>query len=187
MLYYIEIQGERFGYKLLTRRQLREALDNADEGSLDFEDEVCRACVVETPDTFPGWDDCLAGIPTALCEDIMMSSGYVREVTDPSSGRIKRFIPEVEMQAIQWAQTAQARLDTLIVFCFPKYSYEDLEDMDPEEYYKCAAGSQLIIGGVYGMDASVFLDPSRDGRPAPQQGAAPPPSQGHGQSKYAVQ
>lgn len=174
MIQRTEILGERYSYRLLTRRELREALESSPDDPLEFEENICRACITEVPDDFPGYTDCLAGIPTTLCNEIMAASGYT---SDQSA---------FEQEALTWAQTPQARMDVLICFCFPKWSIDDLESMDPHTYYKYAAASQLIIGGVYGMDASTFLDPSRDGQPAPPRGPAPPPPQRQ-QSPYLIQ
>jgi hypothetical protein len=157
----VEILGQEYHYRLLTRRELRTALENSNDDALLFEEEVCRTCATGTPEDFPGFDHCLAGIPTTLCQRVMESSGYTEQVSS------------LEAEALEWAKTPQARMDTLIVFCFPKKDYDDLEDMDPRSYYRYAAGAQLVIGGVYGMDASVFLDPSKDGsrQGRPPQGA----------------
>lgn len=171
--HYADTCGYQFGFKLLTRRQLRETVEAVGDDSIAFEDEVCRLCVTQMPSDFPGFDDCLAGVPTELCAQIMAQSGYAAPETDPVTGAPVQVMSPLEEAAMQWAMTSQARLDTLIVFCFPRLSYETLEDLDPEFYYQYAAGSQLIIGGVYGMDASTFLDPSKDGRPGPPKGAPP--------------
>lgn len=177
MLHYTEILGERYGFRLLTRRELREAVEAAGGDSLSFEDDVCQRCLVETPPKFPGIDACLAGIPTELCRVIMEASGYAGEN------------PSLERDAMAWAMTAQARMDVLICFCFPKVALQDLDDMDPYWYYRYAAASQLVIGGVYGMDASAFLDPSKDALPGPSapHGAAPPPPRSRQKSKHLIQ
>lgn len=148
--YRVDILGETYSYRLLTRRELRSALENSNDDALSFEEEVCRICIIATPEDFPGFDYCLAGIPTSLAQVIMEASGYTDDVSS------------LEREALEWAQTPQARMDTLIVFCFPKMSYDDLENLDPRSYYKYAAGAQLVIGGVYGMDATTFLDPTKD-------------------------
>ena len=170
MLHYTEILGEQYGFRLLTRRELREAVELADGDSLGFEEDVCQRCVVDTPPDFPGYDQCLAGVPTHICAEIMRISGY-------TEGEV-----QLESDAIEWAMTPQARMDVLISFCFPRVTLQDLDDLDPYWYYRYAAASQLIIGGVYGMDATSFLDPAKDMQRTA--GPAPPPRK---QSPYLIQ
>jgi hypothetical protein len=189
MIEYASVLGERYGYRRLTRGELKEAMSIAEDSELEFEDFVCVTCVTEQPPGFPGWDLCLAGIPSMLCREIMVASGYIREAPHPETGELVPVIPTVERQAMAWATTPEARYDVLICFCFPRIALSDLDRMDPLEYYQYAAASQLIIGGVYGMDASNFLNPALDGKPGPPkrpqrpQGAPPPPPN----SPYLIQ
>lgn len=153
----VEVLGELYGFRRVTRREIKELDALYPEDVFGFEDALCEMCVIEVPSDFPGWDDCLAGLPTTLTQTIMQESGF----TDDSA--------DFQHSAIEWAESPEGRLDTLIAFCFPSVSLSAMDDMDPELYCRYAASARLIVTTIYGMDPSSFLNP--DYVPPPQ---APP-------------
>jgi len=150
----VSILGEDYTYRLLTRKELRELVDQSKDDPTLFEDLVCALCIVEWPPGYTCIDDCLAGIPITLCEKIMLDSGY--------SGGESAVVSQFEANAVEWAKTPESRIVSLICFCMPMLSKDAVENLDPEDFYYYAAMAQLIARGLYGMDVSNFLDPSQD-------------------------
>lgn len=148
----VEILGQTYIYRLLTRKELRDITQECDGLAVVFEDLVCEKCVVSYPENFPGLDDCLAGIPTTICETVMAKSGY----SDESA------LSSFEAEAVEWASTPESRIISLICFCMPSMTKDAIESLDPEDFYYYAAMAQLIAKGLYGMDASGFLNPEKE-------------------------
>jgi hypothetical protein len=169
--YVTSVLGKDYRYRLVTRRELRTLFEEAQGDHILFEDLVFSLSVVETPEDFPGLDECLAGVPTAVVEQVLANSGYAPAA---SSGEGVRLTPPEE-KALEWVRGAQSRVDMLICFCFPGITLNSLEDMNPEEYQKYVAGAHIVARSLYGMDIAAFLDPDSDGAsPASARSPHPP-------------
>jgi predicted nucleic acid-binding protein len=59
----VEILGDIYEFRRVTRKEIRDIEALANDDVLAFEDAIVVACATRLPPTFPGWDDCLAGIP----------------------------------------------------------------------------------------------------------------------------
>lgn len=159
------VLGQEYAYRLLTRREFREIQNSCDRDPVLFEELVCEKCVTAYPEDFPGLDDCFAGIPTTLCDIIMLQSGYSADIDSANTS-----LNTMEVAALEWAKTPESRIISLIVFCMPSLTKDAVEDLDPEDFYYYAAMAQLIARGLYGMDVSGFLDPSQDQEARPKRG-----------------
>lgn len=151
-VYWKTILNEEYGYRLITRGELNAIREEANNDSIIMEDLVCKKCTRYVPDDFPGWDDCLAGIPFELSKEILDKSGYLSE----------KSVRALEQEAADWAKTQDARFDSLICFCFPGTTVDMLDELSPQDWHRRAAMAQLIVAGIYGIDPSGFLDPSKD-------------------------
>lgn len=166
LLHEADVLGQRYRYRLLSRRELRVAFDTADNDQLLFEELVFSSAVVELPEDFPGLDNCLAGVPTEVCKKIMQSSGYLAAGDTESP---------LEASAVEWAMSQQGRADMLICFCFPTLNLETLEDLDPEVYCKYSVAAQVVASGLYGLvNLGDFLDPTKDRAPSEPRKQRPP-------------
>lgn len=154
-IYWMDILGETYGYRLLTRGELKRAQNIADGDSVVLEDVICEICTVQLPENFPGWDDCLAGIPHELAKTILDKSGYL------TSNSLR----ELEAEAAEWAKTQDARYDSLICFCFAGTTPEILDNLPPQEWHRRAAMAQLIVAGIYNIDPAEFLNPGKETNP----------------------
>jgi len=175
--YTTTILGQEFGYRLISRKELKHVQQLASGNAITLEDLVCNTCVISTPETFPGWDDCLAGVPSELAKAILDGSGFLS----------KESMQRLEEEAAQWAMTQDARFDALITFCHPTITDEDLDTMSPKRWHLLAAKSQLIVAGLYGIDTTDFLDPSKKLSSTQPQQPLPPTPQGLPQAgEYGV-
>jgi hypothetical protein len=162
----VEILGQLYTFRAISRKEYRTLLEDSKGDSISFEDSLAELATITLPETFPGWDECLAGIPNTLAKSILYLSGLGGEES------IKALQDEVHV----WASTQEARIDALICFCFPTIKPDDLEDLDPLAWYRYAAMAQMILIGLHGMDPTPFIT----GEPAKQQPAQQPmiPAQG---------
>jgi len=155
----ISILGETYTYRSLTRKEYKEILAENLDDPVGFEDEIAKLCTLKIPDDFPGWEDCYAGIPSTLAEAILDASGMLNEDS------VRKLIKAVE----DWASTDEARIDCLICFCFPTMTPDILESMESLTWYKYAAMAKMIMGGIHGVDPSVFLEGTPPAQVLPQQ------------------
>lgn len=145
----VEIGGYRFHYRLLTRGELRRLLEKYGGSQIFFEDAVCNQALVEPwPKNFPGFDECLAGVPTALAAHILNDSGFTDEGQEESVAK-----------ALSWIDTEEGRSDALICYCFASVPMEALDAMTVDAYNKHLVAASVLMKTFHNIDPQALLNP----------------------------
>lgn len=113
-----EYNDEIYIYKLLSRKVYKNLIANPQLTQIEKEDEVCRECILWPRDFDP--DECDAGLPTHLFEQIMTNS-FLTGVDD--------MITLIEISRDE-AEQLDSQMGCIINEAFPNYSMEEIESWD---------------------------------------------------------
>jgi len=150
--YKVTVLGVEYVYRGATRAEIERILRM--ESEVEQEDEICRLCVLQPKDV--DWDNILAGVPTALAEKILEASG----MTEESS---KKFWEEAQ----EWILSSSGKTESLMMGVF-HLPLSVISNMDPEEWYRTAAASQLLAVTMFGMDIQKYINMTPgDGKATP--------------------
>ena len=119
-----EYNNEIYIYKLLSRRAYKNLIANPNLTQIEKEDEVCKECILWPRDFNP--DECDAGLPTHLFEQIMTNS-FLTGVGD--------MITLIEVSRDE-AEQLDSQMSCIISEAFPNYSMEEIEEWDMVKFCK---------------------------------------------------
>lgn len=123
-IFFSEIDNEIFIYKPITRKEYKDLTSNIYMSELDINDELCKAALL-FPSDFD-FDECAAGIPDKLFEDIMLKSCLLNTNDMATLIEINR----------EEADELESQMIMLISESFPNYSYEEIENWDMYKFCK---------------------------------------------------
>lgn len=119
-----EYNDEIYIYKLLSRRAYKNLIANPNLTQIEKEDEVCKECILWPRNFDP--DECDAGLPTHLFEQIMTNS-FLTGVDD--------MITLIEVSRDE-ADQLDSQMSCIISEAFPNYSMEEIEEWDMIKFCK---------------------------------------------------
>jgi hypothetical protein len=156
-----------FRVRPLTRAEFTQARSSSSgSGSLELEDYILRAAVLETPADFQNqpwdWDRVYAGIAQQVVEKVLGLSGFGC-MPDPL----------VTAPAETYLAGEESRYDLLILMAF-NYRLEELWEMAPELWYRLIGLAEMKLA-LLGVDPQQILNPTGK-KAAPKASVTLPPS-----------
>ena len=130
------IEDYVFITKPLSRKEYRDILNNEILSNTEKKDEICKACILYPPNF--DLDECLAGIPDQLYENIMETS-YL-EPNDMAN------LIELYREEMNYADNL---MTCIIAKAFPSYKLDELENMDMLEFCRLYSRAEWIINKMY--------------------------------------
>lgn len=121
---FAEYDNEIYIYKLLSRKAYKNLITNPSLTQIEKEDEVCKECILWPRNFNP--DDCDAGMPTYLFEQIMTNS-FLTGIED--------MITLIEASRDE-AEELDSQMSCIISEAFPHYSMEEIEEWDMIKFCK---------------------------------------------------
>lgn len=158
-LYFDEIYGQLFIYAPLSRRDFRKIMYNQEINDLDKEDMICSKALLWPEDY--DFDECLAGIPHALYEQIIKKSFLYN--TDDMVYLIEAFREESE--------ELDSQMSCIISEAFPHYTMDEIENWDMIKFIKMYTKAEWKLKNLRNMDLTTdvaeFLQTM--GEPVPEE------------------
>jgi hypothetical protein len=137
-VFFSEIDGQLFSYRPLGRKEYKDILTNESLSDFDRQDAIVKAALIY-PTNFD-LDDCPAGIPNQLCNDIVEKS-----CLDPES-----MIYLLHMQR-QEAEQLGSEMACIIAEAFPSYTIEEIETWNNFKFMKIYAQAEWILKNIRGV------------------------------------
>lgn len=137
-VFFSEIESQLFAYRPLGRKEYKDILQNENLGDLDKQDAIVKTSLIY-PTNFD-LDDCPAGIPNKLCEDIVEKS-----CLDPES-----MIYLLHMQR-QEAEQLGSEMACVIAEAFPSYTMDEIESWNNFKFMKLYAQAEWVLKNIRGV------------------------------------
>lgn len=131
-VFFSEIDGQLFAYRPLGRKEYKDIVtnDNLDEWSK--QDAICEAALIYPTDF--DLDNCIAGIPDQLCNDIISKS-----CLDPES---MLYLLHMNRQE---ANTLGSEMACIIAEAFPSYSIDEIESWNNFKFIKLYSQAEWVL------------------------------------------
>lgn len=139
-LYFDEIYGQLFIYSPLSRKEYRKIMANPELNDLDRQDLICLKALL-WPEKYD-FDNCLAGIPNALYEQIVKKSFLSN--TDDIVFLIDRYREE--------AEELDSQMCCIISESFPNYTMEEIESWDMIKFTKMFTKAEWKMKNLRNME-----------------------------------
>ena len=197
-VFFSEIDGQLYSYRPLGRKEYKDILTNENLNDWDKQDAIVKTALV-----YPvalDLDECPAGLPEQLCNDIVEKS-----CLDPES-----MVYLLHMNR-QEAEQLGSEMACIIAEAFPSYTLDEIESWNNFKFIKTYTQAEWVLknirgvqfqfdvldylADVAGMTADELVDmgikteenyqqpqqqqQSQQPRPQPQQPAAAPQKQGN--------
>lgn len=137
-VFFSEIEGQLFAYRPIGRKEYKDILTNENLDDFDKQDAICKTALVY-PENFD-LDDCSAGIPDKLCNDIITKS-----CLDPES------MIYLLHSNRQEAEQLGSEMSCIIAEAFPSYSLEEIESWNNFKFMKVYAQAEWILKNIRGV------------------------------------
>ena len=197
-VFFSEIDGQLYSYRPLGRKEYKDILTNENLNDWDKQDAIVKTALVYPVDL--DLDECPAGLPEQLCNDIVEKS-----CLDPES-----MVYLLHMNR-QEAEQLGSEMACIIAEAFPSYTLDEIESWNNFKFIKTYTQAEWVLknirgvqfqfdvldylADVAGMTADELVDmgikteenyqqpqqqqQSQQPRPQPQQPAAAPQKQGN--------
>lgn len=195
-VFFSEIDGQLYSYRPLGRKEYKDILTNENLNDWDKQDEIVKTALVYPVDF--DLDECPAGLPEQLCNDIVEKS-----CLDPES-----MVYLLHMNR-QEAEQLGSEMACIIAEAFPSYTLDEIESWNNFKFIKTYTQAEWVLknirgvqfqfdvldylADVAGMTADELVDmgikteenyqqpqqQQQQPRPQPQQPAAAPQKQGN--------
>lgn len=140
-----EIEEQYFIFKPLGRRTFREIEQNYELTDFEKEDAVCKAALLFPMDF--DFDNCLAGIPTALSSEILEKSFL---------STVEQFSFLIERSREQ-TNELDSQMTLIINEAFPNYRIEEIEDWDMFKFCKMFAQAEWKLRTLRSSELSIDI------------------------------
>ena len=137
-VFFSEIDGQLFSYRPLGRKEYKDIITNENITDLDRQDAIVKTALVY-PVNF-NLDDCPAGIPDKLCQDIIEKS-----CLDPES-----MIYLLHMKR-QEAEQLGSEMVCVIAEAFPSYTIDEIESWNNFKFMKIYAQAEWVLKNIRGV------------------------------------
>jgi hypothetical protein len=137
-VFFSEIDGQLYSYRPLGRKEYKDILTNENLNDWDKQDAIVKTAVVYPPDL--DLDDCPAGIPDQLCNDIVEKS-----CLDPES-----MLYLLHMQR-QEAEQLGSEMACVIAEAFPSYTMDEIESWNNFKFMKIYAQAEWVLKNIRGV------------------------------------
>lgn len=137
-VFFSEIEGQLFSYRPLGRKEYKDIVTNENISELDKQDAIVQAALIYPVDY--DLDDCPAGIPDQLCNDIIEKS-----CLDPES-----MIYLLHMNRLE-AEQLGSEMACIIAEAFPSYSIDEIESWNNFKFMKIYAQAEWVLKNIRGV------------------------------------
>ena len=138
-VFFSEIDGQLYSYRPLGRKEYKDILTNENLNDWDKQDAIVKTAVVYPPDL--DLDDCPAGVPDQLCNDIVEKS-----CLDPES-----MLYLLHMQR-QEAEQLGSEMACIISEAFPSYTMDEIESWNNFKFMKLYAQAEWVLTNIRGVE-----------------------------------
>jgi hypothetical protein len=138
-VFFSEIDGQLFSYRPLGRKEYKDILTNENLDDWDKQDAICKTATIYPVDY--DFNDCPAGIPSKLCDDIVEKS-----CLDPES-----MIYLLHMNR-QEAEQLGSEMVCVIAEAFPSYTIDEIESWNNFKFMKIYAQAEWILKNIRGVE-----------------------------------
>ncbi len=134
------IMDEIFIYRPITRYEYKTIM-TADIEDFEKQDLICDTCVLY-PENYD-WDDCLGGIPSELCNEILDKSCVSLEDMGILLEMYREEMNELENQMV-----------CIISKAFPAYKLDEIEKLDTINFTKLFTRAEWILQNLDGLEVN---------------------------------
>lgn len=138
-VFFSEIEGILFVYRPLGRKEYKDIYNNVNLSDLDKQDAICSTALIYPKDF--DLDDCAAGIPSQLFQDIIDKS-----CLDAESMYHLLTINREE------AEQLGSEMACIIAEAFPSYSIDEIESWNNFKFMKIYAQAEWILINIRGVE-----------------------------------
>ena len=147
-VFFSEIEDELFMYRPLGRKEYKDILNNENLDDWDKQDAICKTVLIYPFDF--DFDECSAGVPTKLYQEIIEKS-----CLDPESMYYLLHIQREE------AEQLGSEMACVIAEAFPSYTIDEIESWNNFKFIKLYAQAEWVLktirGVQFGMDVGDYL------------------------------
>ena len=138
-VFFSEIEDELFVYRPLGRKEYKDILTNQNLDDYEKQDAICKTVLVYPIDF--DFDDCLAGIPNLLCEQIIEKS-----CLDPESMLYLLHMNREESEQLG------SEMACIIAEAFPSYTIDEIESWNNFKFIKLYAQAEWVLKNIRGVE-----------------------------------
>ena len=142
--FFTKIENELFIYRPITRKEYRNIYKNENLNNYEKQDEVCRTSILYPKDF--DFDECSAGIPNLLFNEIMEKS-----CLDPES---MYYLLSIERdEALQLG----SEMVCMIAEAFPAYTIDEIESWNNYKLMKIYAQAEWTLTNIRGLQFEIDI------------------------------
>ena len=134
-VFFSEIDGQLFAYRPLGRKEYKDIITNESLDEWDKQDAICTTALFYPTDF--DIDNCIAGIPDQLCNDIINKS-----CLDPES---MLYLLHMNRQE---ASTLGSEMACIITEAFPSYTIEEVESWNNFKFIKTFSQAEWVLKNI---------------------------------------
>ncbi len=143
-VFFSEIEDILFIYRPLGRKEYKDIYNNTNMSELDKQDAICLTTLIYPKDF--DFDDCSAGIPDKLFNDVIEKS-----CLDPESMyHLLNFNREE-------AEQLGSEMACIIAEAFPAYSIDEIESWNNFKFTKLYAQAEWILTNIRGVEFKIDI------------------------------
>ena len=137
-VFFSEIEGQLYSYRPLGRKEYKDIVTNENLNEWDKQDAIVKAALIYPTDF--NLDDCPAGIPDKLCQDIIEKS-----CLDPES---MLYLLHMNRQE---AEQLGSEMACIIAEAFPNYNLDEIESWNIFKFMKVYAQAEWVLKNIRGV------------------------------------
>ena len=137
-VFFSEIDGQLYSYRPLGRKEYKDIVTNENLNEFDKQDAIVKTAIIYPVDFDP--DNCPAGIPDQLCNDIVEKS-----CLDPES-----MIYLLHSNRLE-AEQLGSEMACVIAEAFPSYSLDEIESWNNFKFMKVYAQAEWVLKNIRGV------------------------------------
>ena len=144
-VFFSEIDDELFIYRPLGRKEYKDIVTNQNLDDYEKQDAICKTVLVYPVDF--DFDNCLAGIPDKLCQEVIEKS-----CLDPES-----MLYLLHMQREESGQLG-SEMACIIAEAFPSYTIDEIESWNNFKFMKIFAQAEWTLINIRGLEFKMDIE-----------------------------
>jgi hypothetical protein len=137
-VFFSEIDGQLYSYRPIGRKEYKDIVTNDSLSDLDKQDAIVKTAIIYPPDL--DLDECPAGVPDQLCNDIIEKS-----CLDPES-----MIYLLHSNRLE-AEQLGSEMACIIAEAFPSYTIDEIESWNNFKFMKVYAQAEWTLKNIRGI------------------------------------
>ena len=137
-VFFSEIDGQLYSYRPIGRKEYKDIVTNDSLSELDKQDAIVKTAIIYPTDL--DLDECPAGVPDQLCNDIIEKS-----CLDPES-----MIYLLHSNRLE-AEQLGSEMACIIAEAFPSYTIDEIESWNNFKFMKVYAQAEWILKNIRGV------------------------------------